>query len=451
VLALALVGCADSPSAVRGTYAYRFPDGTTVPVDLSASQFQVYVADGTGFVVYPPAPVAGTADGTFEIANVPDGPYLLRRSAGTFYGEFTPADDHDFRQTFDVLGRPDAAPASHATQLQIDAAGLAAWQPGDHLVVDCFGNATELDNPPLDPPLAAEAREVHASLAWGNGYSWGPNAVPYLMDPAAGDELVIGHQTVRRTGDLITRSLAQIFVAPAPAQADAQTAAVAGGFVDVPTTAQVTTTVHGEALAALLPAGTTAHDFGVSVIVGPGTASSRLLGPELASVTTMQPATAATTTVHYGDPLDPAWPPVVFAAYDAVRDARVPIKFTAFSETVPLDGDRYTFQPLFGLGDVTIAATAPADAPITVPHGQRIRVDVALPAGTTGGRLIVWEADTQREAAYVTFDHAPIDLPPDIFEDSQRYALQLDAFADDGHGRLRTAGTYTRTFQLVAQ
>ena len=121
----ALAACSQSQSPVRGSYAYHYADGTRVPIDLRGSLFQAYVEDEAGFATYPAEPVEGRADGTFEIPGVPDGPFVLRRSAAGIYGVFTPEDDHDVAETVDVLGRPDAQPASAATKLRLDVMGLA--------------------------------------------------------------------------------------------------------------------------------------------------------------------------------------------------------------------------------------------------------------------------------------------------------------------------------------
>ena len=278
-LLVALVGCAQDRSPVRGTYVYRYPDGSTVPVDVSAYTFQAYVSDGTGFSAYPAAPVAGTADGTFEIPDVPDGPVLVRRSFPGYFGQFTAYDDHEVIETFDVLGRPDAQPSSASTRLHLDANGLAAWHAGDWLVLDCFGNASEIADPKLTPALAANATAIHASVAWGNAYSWGPSGGAYLMDPAAGDALLVTHETAHTTGDLTTWSLTQTLDASAPAQVDGQSATVSGAFADVDPTARLTATMRGDALAPTLPPGTIPGEQRVSLLVGPGTRTAPSSGP----------------------------------------------------------------------------------------------------------------------------------------------------------------------------
>ena len=457
LLAVALVGCAQDRSSVHGSYVYRYPDGSTVPVDLSAYTFQAYVSDGTGFTAYPDSPVAGTTDGTFEIRDVPDGPVLVRRSFPGYFGQFSAYDDHEVHETWDVLGRPDAVPSGSSTRLRLNANGLAAWRPADRLVLDCFGNASEIADPQLTPSLAANATEIHASLAWGNAYSWGPSGGAYLMDPAAGDALLVTHETAHTTGDLTTWSLTQTLDATAPAQVNGQSSTVTGAFADVEPTARLTATVRGDALAPTLPPGTLPGELRVSLLVGPGTEHGAQLGPELAALWSSNATAAATATLHYGNPFDPSWTPLVTATYAATRPVHAPgrgvspVSYAAFSETRPLDGDSYLFQPLSPLGTVTIDGAPLDDGAVTVPHSQSVFVDFAQPPEGTSGRLIVWEPESLSQAAYVTFDRAPVELPPDIFENGGSYALQIEVTADDGNGRVRTAGTYTDLFTITAQ
>ena len=442
---------------MRGSFAYRYGDGTRVPVDLRGTLFQAYVEDAAGFTPYPAEPVEGRADGTFELPAVPDGPFLLRRSGAGYYGVFTPQEDHEVVEAIDVLGRPGAQPASTATKLQLDVMGMAQWQPSDRLVLDCVANATELYAPAVMPALAPDATEIHGTVAWGHGTSWGPDGVPYLMDAAADDTLHITRQSTHETAGVTTRVLTQLLSVPAPTQAAGDTASVSGAFVDVPATDRIAITVRGDALASLVPAGTVPSQLGASLVAGPATPRAALLGPELASISAPDATAATRVTLAYGNPFE--WSLAVGAFYNATREVHVDaartatVAFSAFSETVPLppSGDTYTFEPLLGIDAVTLAG-APIDAgQITVPHQQAIELAFAGPTDFTRGRVIVWRADRGEAAASVAFDHLPVDLPPDIFEDSARYTLQIDVTVDDEHGHVRRAGYYSDAFSLTAQ
>ncbi len=450
---IALAACTQSQSPVRGSFAYRYADGTRVPVDLRGALFQAYVEDAAGFTPYPAEPVEGRADGTFELPAVPDGPFLLRRSGAGYYGVFTPEDDHDVAKTIDVLGRPGAQPASTATKLQLDVMGMAQWQPSDRLVLDCVENATELYAPAVMPALAADATEIHGTVAWGRATSWGPDGVPYLMN--ADDTLHITRQSTHETAGVTTRVLTQLLSVPAPPQANGDTASVSGAFVDVPATARIAITVRGDALASLVPAGTVPSRLGASLVAGPATPRAALLGPELASISTSGATTATRVTLAYGNPFE--WSPAVGAFYNATREVHVDaartatVAFSAFSETVPISGDTYTFEPLLGIDAVTVAGASIDTDRIAVPHQQAIELAFSGPTDFTRGRVVVWRADRGEAAASVAFDHLPVDLPPDIFEDSARYTLQIDVEVDDGHGHVRSAGYYSDAFSLTAQ
>lgn len=452
---LALAACSQNQSPVRGSFAYRYADGTLVPIDMRASLFQAYVEDEAGFATYPTEPVAGRADGTFEIPGVPDGPFVLRRSAAGFYGVFTPEDDHDVVETIDVLGRPDAQPASTATKLRLDLMGLAQWQPSDRLVLDCVANATELYAPTVTPALAADAMEIHGTVAWGRGTSWGPDGVPYLMDAASDDTLHITRQATHVTGGITTRTLTQLLSVPAPTQTDGETTPITGAFVDVPATDRIALTVRGDALASLVPAGTVPSQLSASLVAGPATPQAALLGPELASISAGDATHAARVTLAYGNPFP--WSPAVGAFYNATREVHVDdarmatVPFTAFSETAPLTGDTYTFEPLLGLDAVTLADQPIEADRIAVPHHHAIELGFTGPTDFSRGRIIFWRADRGEFAASVAFDHLPVAIPPDIFEDSARYTLQIDVYVDDGHGHVRTAGYYSDAFSLTAQ
>jgi hypothetical protein len=452
-----LAACTESRSPVRGSINYRYPDGTLVPVDLSGQLFQAYVLEGAGYVAHPKEPVAGTAAGTFEIPDVPDGPFLLRRSTTGFYGVFAPEDDHEVTQSWDVLGRATAAPVSAPTMIDLDASGMAAWQADDTLFLDCFGNASELVDPELTPPLAAGDTAIHASFDWSNGYSWGAYGGAYLMDAAAGDSLVIAHATTTTTGDVRTASVVQVLAAVAPTQIEGQASRVTGAFVDVPMTATLTVSVPGDELAATLEDGVSPGDQGVELVTGPGMDSGQLIGPELARVSTRNASAPLNASMAYGDPFASAWTPRVTAWYTASRhlDAgqRGPtdVGYTAFVDSAPLTHGQFRLDPLQPIANPTLDAKPIAGQTLAVPQHEPVRLDFAVPAEATRGRVIVWRVDKGLEAAYFELAAPPVDLPVDIFQAGGRYAFQIDVYSDDGAGRTRSASTYTDAITIVAQ
>jgi hypothetical protein len=454
---LVVAGCTESRSAVHGSITYRYPDGTAVPVDLSGQLFQAYVLEGEGYVAYPHEPIAGTAAGTFEIPDVPEGPFLLRRSSTGFYGVFETKTEHAVVDTWDVLGRHGAAEADAPTPLEVDASGLAPWQVDDVLFVDCFGNASEQIGPVLSPPLSDGAIAFQASFDWANGYSWGERGVPYLMDASAGDELVIAHASAQTVGGVRTSVVTQVLRTTAPTQVEGQPSRVTGTFVDMAATVPLSVSLPGDQLAASLEAGVSPVDQGIVVVAGPGTADGSLLGPELVRVSTRDATAPLVTTTAYGSPFDPAWQPRVTGWYTASRHLDTggargaeDIAFTAFTDSAPA-GEAFVAEPLAPVTGVTLDGVAVAGQTVTIPQKEALRLDFAGPDEATRGRVIVWRVDKQMEAAYISFERAPIDLPPDLFQAGGRYAFQIGVYADDGAGHTRSAGTYSDAITLLPQ
>jgi hypothetical protein len=157
------------------------------------------------------------------------------------------------------------------------------------------------------------------------------------------------------------------------------------------------------------------------------------------------------------NPRDPAWRPRITGWYNANRHLEtgrlgpLDIAFTAFGESVPLENGPFVFEPLAPVGSATLDGDAIAGGTHAVAPRHALRLDFAEPPEATKGRVIVWRVDRIYEAAYVVFDRAPVDLPPDIFQDGGRYTFQIDVFADDDHGGQRTASTYTDAVTIVSQ
>jgi cysteine-rich repeat protein len=117
------VGCTSSgPSSILGTetVVYLTPTGSmTRPQDLSALKFRAFVDGGNGFTAYPANDdVTGTVDGTFDIPDVPDEPFLPRITAGGLVSW----EQHDARPVTSnavVIGVPDAVTSSHVLAVDV--------------------------------------------------------------------------------------------------------------------------------------------------------------------------------------------------------------------------------------------------------------------------------------------------------------------------------------------
>lgn len=450
VAALALVGCTQGSSPVKGHLEYRYPGGTTVPIDLSQVQYQVLVPSGDGYDRYPEQPVLGTAEGTFEIPDVPDGPYWLQSNVVGGAPSIAFHNQRELESTEDVLGRPDDVQVAAPTPLMIDATNLAAWGPMDQLYIDCWENATEASTPTFMPALGAGAEAIHGSFDWSNQqdvYSFGPTRPPRLM--RAGDHVVISHEADQQTTPVATLVLAQYLMAEAPAQVSGQSATISGGFQDVPPYLQMTITVDP---ARFEPSPGVTTNWNVSAAVGLGTAQGFSIGPELFAAGQNMPTTATTTTVTYGNPFEVSWTPLLIARFEeewSVEGFELPV--TLAYEDRPLGASDFTFEPLPPTRNVTIDGHA-ITGTLQATAGVALPLEGTLPDGASYVEVAVWHSKDglPSVAGNVYSDHLPIDLPAELFQSGERYAFQILAYSTDGDRHLYSSAT-TDAFIYTAQ
>lgn len=448
VAAVALVGCAQS-SSVQGHYQYRYMDGTTVPIDLTHVQFQVLVENGDGYDHYPEYSVAGTVDGTFEIPDVPDGPFLLMDvSPGGFPYVGRPS-TRDIESTRDMLGRPDDVQVTAATPLTIDATNLSPWGTNDGLYIDCLENATEASTPTFTPALATGASAIDGSFDWDDTqhvYAYGKTRLPYLM--RAGDHVTISHETDLQTTPIATFALTQVLTADAPAQVNGQPATVTGAFVDVARTEQLSITVDP---APLVAQGNPPARWSVNAIAGPLTNEGYYLGPDLFGTFQAAPIQAATTSVTYGNPFDATSTPWLYADFGA--DWKVSELFTEpvnlAHEDRPLASGSFTFEPLPAPTDVTMDGNAVGNT-FRVTPGVSLPLDADVPDGTKVINVTVMHVDQAgfpAVAGNVVTDRMPVALPAEMFQSGEKYAFEITAWQYDGDvTRSSTATTDVMTY-----
>lgn len=448
VAAVALVGCAQSSSPVTAQLAYRYPDGTTVPMDLSHEQYQVLVENGDGYDRYPDQPVVGTVEGTFEIPDVPDGPYWLEASAvgSASYPTLSHQTKHELAKTDDVLGRSDDTPVAAPTPLMVDATNMNPWAASDVLYIDCFENATEASTPMFTPALATGAQEIHGSFDWSGPqdvYSFGVTGRPYLM--RAGDHVTVSHETEVQTTPVSTYRLTQVLTTDAPAQTSGQSATITGAFVDVPATEQLSITVDPT----FAGSSDTSVSWYVTAVAGLGTAQGYTIGPNLFEIFQPAPLSPVTTTVSYGNPFDPSWTPLLQVNVQrqwTLGNSTFPISIAY--EDRPLPAGSFTFDPLPVASNITIGGY-PVGHTFDVTPGVSLPLDAHVADGTSSIGVTVWHVTDSFPAAagYVFTDHMPIDLPAEIFHSGDRYALEIITYATDGdHYRASTATTDVFTY-----
>lgn len=223
---------------------HKSTGSTQTPLNLTAATIEAYAPDGLGGFELIPA-TAKRADGTYTIANVPEGPHWVRR--GTTY-IWTDTGFVDW--SLDQFGRDDVQFATLPTRLSVDAGNLVAWQGGDtlHWVTPMQGSsfalplatATAITNPPVagDTALAAFGLNLFE-----------PDYLSGLLDAAKGDQAYLNQlSTQPATG---VRTLARSAVLPALTLADGSTTPVATGFLDITPNAQLRLRWNRSAFAAL--------------------------------------------------------------------------------------------------------------------------------------------------------------------------------------------------------
>jgi hypothetical protein len=435
---LAATGCIGSRSPVRGKAFTRYADGTTVPRDLAGQQFQVLVEDGADYARYPTMPLTGSPDGTFAIADVPDGPFWLAVTEPGYTPVLTRYETHDVELADDALGRVNSARVAQPTPVQIDATNLAPWKTGDALVVDCFGNGTESDAPPLMPALATNAIELHATLDWSaypDVFSFTPDRHPRLMDPAQGDQVAIARISSTSAGGITSYAVTQLLSAAAPPQVDGAASAITGAFADVPATRSWTASVDPAPFQALVTGDVFNWQWDAGVIASPGLD----MGPLLAGIYTdgFHPA-AATKTIAYGDPFDPAWSPTIQASFGVMRSFHFEathedyvLYYEVSAETGAVT-DSFTFTPGAASTAITLGGQPIRDGEtIVVPPATALPLDFTVPEDATHVRVTVWHmymsGDTGNIGASAIFetDHAPVLLPAELFTPGAHHAIEI--------------------------
>jgi cysteine-rich repeat protein len=450
---LLLVGCGSpSQSSILGTFTVEHltSSGTIkTPQDLSALTFRVFVDTGTGFTAYPASgDVAGGADGTFDIPDVPDEPFILRITSGPAMDPFIQWEQHDSRPvTHDgyVVGDPDAVLAMHPTPLVIHATGLAAWGTDDQLVADCFDNGTEQYGLTLAPPLDAGATAISASFDWNDelAFSWNSPGHPSLM--TAGDTFVLSRlATTPGASGTSIGVLTQLMTATGIAQTDGAASTATGAFTDVAPSSRITLSADLDDLAATAgPLGS----WSVMLVVSPG--SSHLVpdGPALVSFGGNGAATGTVTSgpISYGNPFDPSWPILLQASYFSHRLVSVPGSGGPFPFVNGVYGaalvatDTYTFRSPTRLPTATLDGV-PIDERFVAWDGTSSHVlAVDVPDGMHGFTATVFRLSDHSEFTISSRD-SQVTLPASAFEAGKYYALQVIVSDDNGNGSMATLG-----------
>jgi len=120
-----------STRTVTGTEIVHYKDAN-VPIDLSVVQVAAYVPNGGGYNVIPGT---GTNAGTFSIANVPTGAYLLQLGSSYLAGTANTVD-----ADYLIDERSTGVRANPGTTVTFDLTNLHAWQSNDIFELVCPNN-----------------------------------------------------------------------------------------------------------------------------------------------------------------------------------------------------------------------------------------------------------------------------------------------------------------------
>lgn len=122
-----------STRTVSGTRIIHYKTGA-VPVDLSTTTIGAFVPNGSGGYTFFSG--SGTSSGTFTIANVPGGFYLLQLG-GLYLWTSNTVVDADYNSDT----RSDTVQADQNTTVTFDLTNLDTWQSTDFLEMVCPNNA----------------------------------------------------------------------------------------------------------------------------------------------------------------------------------------------------------------------------------------------------------------------------------------------------------------------
>jgi hypothetical protein len=397
--------------------------------DVSASTFQAFVLGSDGaYVAHPEVAVHGGSDGTFEIADVPIGPYLLVEN-GDYWSTETAS---EIVRTYTWVGRPDAVPATQTTWLGLSGSDLSAWNPNDTLLADCWGNGTELEVSSL-LSIGSGATSLDGAIEWNElpvndmpltdfAYSFGPTSQPYLMNADKGDALVVSHDTASSIGSTtIARTLTQIMNAPGVDQIDAGSAMTGGSFVDVPMTSQIELAIDPSEFEAEFGSGSV-ESYSIDLIATPGASSDGLMGPLLVEI--QGSGDRVDETFPYGDPFDPVWPQFVNAYYTFQQDDLSPV--VNCYEQIQATAS-YGFHPSSPVTAVTLNGTAIDQrqvAPVVWDGTSPLTFTVTLPDGATGFTISLID-DTAVAESFFSIDGSTFAIPPQVFVAGDSYEMQI--------------------------
>ena len=475
-------------TAVTGTAKVKrlLADGTSTETaqDLSGYTIQALVEDfaqPSGFRVLGGT---GRADGTFTIADVPQGTYYLKLiEPGATTPRYYVTDARILDLGTVEYGRA-TAPVTRPTPVTLALTGMHGWRSGDDITAHSFSagaedylsadrNATQL---PADGDTSAGA-----VFDWRTGWSYGGSGGPMTID-AAHDDLWLTHlhrQELHNAGGNYELTTIADAIKRDTTISDGHAVTIAGQFLPVAPTAteQVQVDVGSYQAGLGSVTGVTYEELIVSRITNPAASAGIGFGPSLYDVTVDLDRGAAsgnhTYSIAYGSPFPAAWPEVNVASYRRVRHIKAPgatsstpISYGALSFRAAADAPRFALDlaPVTAVrmnGDPSTDGGAVAfdgTAPLTVSWTPATGADFYT---VSAQRLTVEAGRTRRRtvASFVTAA-ASVSIPASALTIGELYIFAITATKDASGfrtGVLRrtglpfsTATTFTGIYRLSA-
>lgn len=437
---------------VTGQYGFNFRTatlGTTrEPVNLGGFTIEALAPDGAwGFTTI--AASAKRADGTYAIANVPEGPHWVRLG-----NRYVWTDQAFVDWSLELFGRSDVSSATLPTRISLTAGNLAPWQTNDALawVVPQHGYSLAM---PLTDPGFLNAPRLGETALGSFTFELGPNGLfDGLLEAAKGDVAYINQlstqQPVAAHGPV--RALSRSLVMPALTTADGSSSSVASGFLDIAANAKLRLRWQRGAFArqadAVHPGALPTTSFlAVSSFALPPTFGTPSDAYSLLEFNTLGIADVDFGTLRYGNPFPADWNRVVDTFVSFTKNYLAPgalvseplqrgLSVSALIDPASRDDATMTLAPV---------VTPPRHPQINgktlfanqLAVGTTPRLSWTAPEVGTSGRYFVRVLELQangtrsrfRPVAQLTTADTAMTLPPGLLVPGQVYVFTIAALA----------------------
>lgn len=175
----------DSGIAVTGTRVIHYVTDTgdvDVASDLRSASISAFTGSGAAMVEWPGV---GRADGTFEIPDVPPGPYVLAFNSAYVVSSARHLDLGQY-----LLGRPNAGRIVTPTEITFDCRSIEPWTANSQLTA--YSSNSYASGSALVPMAPASGA---TGVTFTRDWSTLERAAP--VDPALGDELILAQFSFR--------------------------------------------------------------------------------------------------------------------------------------------------------------------------------------------------------------------------------------------------------------